>query len=69
MATTIVEAISSLKPNSEFSFQNDDYSTIKWDVLEGTAPTEKEIKDEIKRLDKLKLEEDKVKLNFEIARQ
>ena len=37
------KAIRKLKPNSEFSFTNDDYSTIKWDVLEGIAPTQAEI--------------------------
>lgn len=35
----IVKAIKHLKPNAEFSFQDNDYSTIKWDVLEGDAPT------------------------------
>lgn len=39
----LVEAIRSLKPNAEFSFVENDYSTIKWDVLEGTAPTQSEI--------------------------
>lgn len=39
----LVQAIKLLKPNSEFSFTNDDYSTIKWDVLEGKAPTQAEI--------------------------
>jgi hypothetical protein len=39
----LVEAIRFLKPTSEFSYQNDDYSTIKWDVLEGDAPTQSEI--------------------------
>lgn len=37
------KAIKLLKPNSQFSFQDDDYSTIKWDVLEGNAPTQAEI--------------------------
>ena len=37
------KAIKTLKPNAEFSFQNDDYSTIKWDVLQGDAPTQAEI--------------------------
>jgi hypothetical protein len=37
------KAIRFLKPNSEFSFQENDYSTIKWDVLDGTAPTQAEI--------------------------
>jgi len=38
-----MKAIRKLKPNSEFSYTNDDYSTIKWDVLDGKAPTQKEI--------------------------
>lgn len=38
-ALDIIKAIKYLKPNAEFSFQGDDYSTIKWDVLEGEAPT------------------------------
>lgn len=44
-------AIKKLKPTSEFSYDNRDYSTIKWDVLEGKAPTQAEIDaaiDEIK---------------------
>jgi hypothetical protein len=36
-------AIQKLKPNSEYTFQSDDYSTIKWVVLEGDAPTQAEI--------------------------
>ena len=43
MSDYLVPAIRKLKPNSEFSYTNDDYSTIKWDVLEGTAPTQSEI--------------------------
>ena len=39
----LVKAIRKLKPNSEFSFSNNDYSTIKWIVLEGQAPTQAEI--------------------------
>jgi hypothetical protein len=39
----LVKAIKKLKPNSEFSFTENDYSTIKWDVLEGNAPTQAEI--------------------------
>ena len=37
------KAIKKLKPNAEFSFTDSDYSTIKWDVLEGNAPTQAEI--------------------------
>jgi hypothetical protein len=54
MSITIAQAIQSLKPGAEFSYQNEDYSTIKWDVLEGSAPTAKQITDEIKRLTTLK---------------
>tara|TARA_R110000868_G_scaffold354470_1_gene615756 strand:+ start:487 stop:753 length:267 start_codon:yes stop_codon:yes gene_type:complete len=43
MNNHLVKAIKKLKPNAEFSFTEDDYSTIKWDVLDGDAPTQKEI--------------------------
>ena len=42
-ANDIVKAIKLIKPESEFSFRETDYSTIKWDVLEGKAPTWEEI--------------------------
>jgi len=41
--SNLVKAIKKLKPDAEFSFTNDDYNTIKWDVLEGDAPTQAEI--------------------------
>jgi hypothetical protein len=44
----LAKAIYKLKPTAEFSFTDDDYSTIKWDVLEGDAPTKKQIDDAIK---------------------
>ena len=50
MNNYLVAAIHKLKPNSEFSFQNSDYSTIKWDVLEGNAPTQAEIDDAIEQV-------------------
>ena len=43
MSIYIARAIRKLKPTAEFSFTDNDYSTIKWDVLEGTAPTQAEI--------------------------
>lgn len=46
----LTRAILSLKPGSQFAIQADDYSTIVWHELEGTAPTAKQIEDEIKRL-------------------
>jgi hypothetical protein len=39
----LAKAILRLKPTAEFSFTENDYSTVKWDVLEGTAPTQAEI--------------------------
>jgi hypothetical protein len=39
----LVKAIQKLKPTAEFSFTENDYSTIKWDVLEANAPTQAEI--------------------------
>jgi hypothetical protein len=39
----LTKAIRHLKPNAQFSFTDEDYSTIKWDLLEGDAPTQAEI--------------------------
>jgi hypothetical protein len=39
----LVKAIKKLRPTAEFSLQNDDYSTIQWDVLDGKAPSQEEI--------------------------
>jgi hypothetical protein len=46
----LVKAIHSLRPTAEFSYTNNDYSTIKWDVLEGDAPTQDEIDAEIAKI-------------------
>lgn len=46
----LAKAIYKLKPTAEFSFTNEDYSTIKWDVLEGDAPTKKQIDDAIEQV-------------------
>jgi hypothetical protein len=46
----LVKAIRKLKPNSQFSFIDDDYLTIKWDVLEGDAPTQAEIDEAIEQV-------------------
>jgi acyl-CoA reductase-like NAD-dependent aldehyde dehydrogenase len=52
MQNYLINAIQMLRPNSEFSFTNDDYSTIKWDVLDGEAPTQAEIDAAIKLIKK-----------------
>jgi hypothetical protein len=46
----LANAIHKLKPGAEFSFSDDDYSTIKWDVLEGDAPTQAEIDNAIEQV-------------------
>jgi hypothetical protein len=56
MKLNIAQAIISLKPNSEFTLTNQDYSKIEWDVLEGEAPTLKQVNDELKRLEQLKID-------------
>jgi hypothetical protein len=43
-------AIRKLKPTAEFSLENDDYSTVKWDVLDGNAPTQAEIDEAIEQV-------------------
>jgi len=50
MKNYLVNAIKRLKPNSEFSFSNDDYSTIVWHILDGDAPTQAEIEDAIEQV-------------------
>ena len=50
MSEYLVRAIKKLKPTAEFSIVDSDYSTIKWDVLEGKAPTQKEIDDVIQQI-------------------
>lgn len=46
----IAAALRKLRPNAEFSFQENDYTTIKWDVLNGNAPTQAEINAAIKEV-------------------
>jgi len=46
----LVKAIRSLCPTAEFSFIEEDYSTVQFDVLEGNAPTEAEITKEIAKI-------------------
>ena len=43
MSDYLLKAIKKLKPNAEFSFTDNNYTTIKWDVLNGDAPTQAEI--------------------------
>jgi len=49
--TYLSKAIWKLRPTAQFSFQNEDYSTVKWDVLEGDAPSEAEISAAIQQVE------------------
>ena len=44
------KAIKKLKPTAEFSITNNDYLTIKWDVLDGKAPTQSELDKTIEQI-------------------
>jgi hypothetical protein len=46
----LAQAIHKLKPLSEFRYQDRDYSTIEWFVLEGKTPTQAEIDDAIEQV-------------------
>jgi len=46
----LTKAIWKLRPDSEFSFTDEDYSTIQWDKLEGNAPTQAEINTAIQQV-------------------
>lgn len=67
MSNYLVKAILSLRPNAEFSMVDDDYSTIKWDVLNGEAPTQVEIDDEITRLQAAEATENAARLAAKAA--
>jgi hypothetical protein len=54
------EAIRKLKPNAEFSYTNDDYSTVEFNVIKGDAPTQAEINEAIEQL---KADEEEAKLD------
>jgi hypothetical protein len=57
----ITKAIQLLKPNAQYSFTDNDYSTIKWDVLDGDAPSLQDIEAAIVeiKLNEAKAETDK----------
>lgn len=59
-------AIKKLKPNSEFTYINDDYSTIQWIKLEDDAPTQAEVDAAIEAI---KQEEIQAKAEAETKRQ
>ena len=46
----LVKAIRKLKPTAEFSYTDNDYSTINWHVLDGKAPTQTQINSAIEQV-------------------
>jgi hypothetical protein len=65
MRDYLSQAILSLRPGSEFSYIDNDYSTIEWHVLEGKAPTKAQIDAEI---EKIKAAEETAKADKSVAR-
>jgi hypothetical protein len=63
----LFKAIRKLKPDAEFSYKDNDYSTIKWDVLDGEAPTQKEIDAAIKEVKADEVAEAKAKATAKSA--
>lgn len=57
MKIYLTEAIQSLRPGAEFSYTNDDYSTINWVILEGKAPTLAEVNKEIEKIKEKEISE------------
>ena len=44
------QAIKNLRPSAEYVITDGDYSTVQWIVLDGEAPSQKELNDEIKKI-------------------
>lgn len=54
---TMTKALMSLRPNKEFSWSNDDVSTLIWHSPNVTSPTLAEIKAEFARLEEVEAKE------------
>jgi hypothetical protein len=63
----LTRAIRKLKPTAEFSFSNNDYSTIKWDQLDGKAPTQDEIEKAILEINENDLIQAEIKVTARAA--
>lgn len=67
MRDYLADAIKSLRPSAEFSYFEDDYSTVQWHVLEGKAPTQTEINAEIAKIKAAEENEASVKAEAKAA--
>jgi hypothetical protein len=54
---SMTQALLSLRPNKEFSWSNDDLSTLVWHSLGTTTPTLDELNAEVARLEALQIQE------------
>jgi hypothetical protein len=54
---TLIKAILKLRPTSEFSFTDGDYTSIVWTSLEGKAPSKAEIDKAIKEVEAAEISE------------
>ena len=61
------QAILKLKPNSEFTYSNRDYSTIQWHVLDGQPPTQSEIDKAILEIKATEISQATAKANAKAA--
>ena len=61
MSDYLAKAIKKLKPNAEWSFSANDYSTINWVVLDGTAPSQADIDEAIDQIKADEIAEAKTK--------
>jgi hypothetical protein len=55
---TLTNALMSLRPNKEFSWSNDDLSTLVWHSPDAITPTLDEINAEVARLEALQNQEE-----------
>ena len=63
----LLKAIKHLKPTAEFSFTDNDYSTIVWSVLEGKAPTQTQIDSAIEQVKVVEITEAETKAQAKAA--
>ena len=69
MSDYLAKAIKKLKPNAEWSFSDNDYSTINWVVLNGEAPSQADIDEAIEQIKADEIAETQAKAQRKTAAQ
>jgi hypothetical protein len=69
MSDYLAKAIKKLKPDAEWSFSDNDYSTINWVVLDGAAPSQADIDDAIEQIKADEIAEVQAKAAAKVAAQ